>query len=123
MVDAIKDSVEYLTYSIRRYKVPVSQVLIYTEVDISELIEKTKRLTDVCINVKIGDSYFHFILLPFTDTTQSYSFIKNLERKVLTKIQTYYHCEMLEPEIHNYFNFVNSFLFQILARKKEEKLI
>ena len=123
LIDKIEDAVEYLTYNIRRYKIPVSLVLFYTEEDISKSIIDTKRLTDVLIDVKIGDSYFNFILLPFTEEVESYSFVRHEEYNKLSKIENYYHYEMLEPKIYNYFNFVNSYIFRIVEKKEEASLL
>jgi len=116
IIDKIEYAVEYLTYNIRRYKIPVSLVLFYSEVDISRPIDETKRLTDVLIDIKIGDSHFNFILLPFTDETESYSFVKHVEKNKLNHIKHYYYYEMLEPQVYNYFNFVNSYLFHIIEK-------
>ena len=118
LVEKIEPALEYLTYNIRRYKIPVSLVLFYTEEDISESIKDTMRLTDVLIDIKIGKAYFSFVLLPFTESIDSYSFIKHEEYKKLSYIEHYYNFERLEPQIYNYFNFVNSFLFKILEKKE-----
>ena len=118
LVDGIKPALEYITYNIRRYKTPVSLVLFYTEEDVSESIRETMRLTDVLIDIKLGNSYFSFVLLPFTESIDSYSFIKHEEHKKLGHIEHYYYFERLEPQIHNYFNFINSFLFKILEKKE-----
>ena len=116
LVDKIKPSVEYLTYNIKRYKVPVALVLFYTTEDISESIEETMRLTDVLVTTKLGDAHFSFVLLPFTESIDSYSFIKHEIRRKLGNVENYYHFEELKPEVHNYFNFVNSYLFEIKER-------
>lgn len=118
IIDKLEYAVEYLTYNIRRYRVPVSLVLFYSEVDISEPIKETKRLTDVLIDIKIGDSHFNFILLPFTEETESYSFVKHVEEAKLSHIKHYFYYEMLNPQIYNYFNFVNSYLFEINEKVK-----
>jgi len=118
LVEKIEPALEYLTYNIRRYKIPVSLVLFYTEEDISESIKDTMRLTDVLIDIKIGKAYFSFVLLPFTESIDSYSFIKHEEYKKLSYIEHYYNFERLEPQIYNYFNFINSFLFKILEKKE-----
>jgi len=118
LVDGIKPVLEYITYNIKRYSTPVSLVLFYTEEDVSESIKKTMRVTDVLIDIKIGSSYFNFVLLPFTESIDSYSFIKHEEYKRLSNIEHYYYFERLEPQVHNYFNFINSFLFKILEKKE-----
>jgi len=118
LVNALKPALEYITYNIRRYKTPVSLVLFYTQEDISESIRETMRLTDVLIDIKIGSSYFSFVFLPFTESIDSYSFIKHAEYKKLSHIEHYYYFEKLEPRVYNYFNFVNSFLFKILEKKE-----
>jgi len=118
LIDGVKPALEYITYNIRRYKTPVSLVLFYTEEDVTESIRETMRLTDVLIDIKIGNSYFNFILLPFTESIDSYSFIKHEEYKKLSHIEHYYYFERLEPQVYNYFNFINSFLFKILEKKE-----
>ncbi len=118
LVDKIKPSLEFLTYNIRRYKIPVTMVMFYTEVDISKSIEETMRLTDVLKTVKIGKAYFSFVLLPFTQAIDSYTFIKHEENNKLNNIEHYYHFERLEPQIYNYFNFINSFLFKVIEKKE-----
>ncbi len=47
----------------------------------------------------------------------SYSFIKEIQKAKLTKIKSFFYFKELEPTINNYFNFINSYLFEI---KKEE---
>ena len=66
LLEKLKDSLEYLTYNIKRYNVPVVMVMFYTCQDIGEKLEADKRLTDLLISVKIGKSYFNIVFLPFT---------------------------------------------------------
>ena len=117
LVEELQSSIEYLTYNIRRYKVPVSLVLFYTQEDVSKKIKDTMRLTDIQDTIKVGDSYFNFVFLPFTDEIDSYTFVKHIEKTQLKNIDSFFHFKRLEPTIHNYFNFVNSYLFEI---EKEE---
>ncbi|MDA3908451.1 MAG: hypothetical protein PF437_05140 [Sulfurimonas sp.] len=117
LVEKLQPSIEYLTYNLRRYKVPVSLVLFYTQEDISQKITDTMRLTDILTSIKIGDSYFNFVFLPFTDEIDSYTFVKHVEKTLLKNIDSFFHFERLDPTIHNYFNFINSYLFEI---EKEE---
>ena len=120
LVEKIKPCVEYLTYNIRRYKVPVVLILFYSEEDISQSIKSTMRLTDVITVKKIANSYFNFVCLPFTETVESYEFIKHVEKKNLNNQEFFYHFEQLTPTIHNYYNFINSYLFSISERKELE---
>ncbi|MCD4667006.1 MAG: hypothetical protein K8R44_00125 [Sulfurimonas sp.] len=118
LVEEVEPCVEYLTYNIRRYKVPVVLVLFYSEEDISQSIKETMRLTDVITVKKIANSYFNFIYLPFTETVEAYEFIKHVEKKNLNNPDFIYHFEQLAPTVHNYYNFINSYLFNILERKE-----
>lgn len=118
LADEMKPSLEYITYNVKRYKTPVSLVLFYTEEDISKSIRANKRLTDALLDFKIGDSYFNFVILPFTEEIDSYNFIKHEEYKDLDFIEHYYYFEILEPSIYNYVDFINSFLLKILEKKE-----
>jgi len=120
LVEKIKPCLEYLTYNIRRYKTPVVLVLFYTEEDISQSIKDTMRLTDVLSVKKIGNSYFNFVCLPFTEIVEAYEFIKHVQKQNLNTKNYFYHFEQLTPTIHNYYNFINSYLFNILERKEIE---
>lgn len=116
--DKMKYPIEYLTYNIRRYKVPVTLVLFYTKEDVSESIRETMRLTDVLITKQIGKAYFSFVMLPFTDDISGYNFIKHEEHHKLNSVQHYFHHEQLPPTVHNHFNFINSYLFKIIEAKE-----
>lgn len=117
LVENLEPSIEYLTYNIRRYNTPVSLVLFYTQEDISEQIKDSIRLTDILKTVKIGDSYFSFVFLLFAEEEDSYTFIKHVEKTKLGNINSYFYFEQLEPTVYNYYNFINSYLFDI--EKKE----
>lgn len=117
LIEELQSSIEYLTYNIRRYKAPVSLVLFYTQEDISEKITESMRLTDKLSSIKIGDSYFNFVFLPFTDEIDSYTFVKHIEKTQLKDINSFFYFEKLPTTVHNYFNFINSYLFEI---EKEE---
>ncbi len=117
LVDKLEASIEYLTYNIRRYKVPVTLVLFYTKEDVTEHIHDVMRLTDVLNTVKLGKAHFNFVFLPFTDEIDAYAFIKNVEQTKLNNIKSFFYFEKLEPTVHNYYNFINSYLFEI--EKKE----
>ncbi|WP_294886095.1 MULTISPECIES: hypothetical protein [unclassified Sulfurimonas] len=120
LVKELQPSLEYLTYNIKRYHVPVVMIIFHSLKDIAKELEQSKRLTDIAKTVKIGDSYFNFVFLPFTELVESYNFIKHVEYNKLSNTKNYYHHDMLPPEISNYFNFINSYLFAI-AEKKETK--
>lgn len=75
LVEKLKPSMDYLTYNIKRYHVPVTLVLFYSEEDVFEQLTAAKRLTDAINTIKVGDSYFNFIFLPFTDEVDAYPFI------------------------------------------------
>jgi len=117
IVDKLKLDMSFLAYNIKRYKIPVTLVLIYTQEDISKSIKESIRVSDKLKTIKIGESYFNFIFLLFTNEMDSYSFIKTIEKTKLTKIKSFFYFKELEPIINNYFNFINSYLFEI---KKEE---
>lgn len=120
LVEKLQPSLDYLTYNIKRYKVPVVMIVFHTQKDISKELEQSKRLTDIAITIQIGESYFNFVFLPFTELIESYNFIKHVEYKKLSNTENYYHHEMLPSEINNYFNFINSYLF-IIAEKREKR--
>lgn len=117
LINNLKKTIEYFTYNIRRYKVPVCLVLIYTEEDISQKIKESIRLTDVFIPVKIGESYFNFMFLPFTDEKDSYACVKNIQYTHLINTKSFFYHEQLGSSIINYNNLINTFLYEI---KKEE---
>ena len=116
LVEEIKADIEHFVYIIERHHVPVTMVLLYTEFDISELVEHKKRLTDIYHVIKVGDGYFTFVFLPFTNIADSYNFLKHFRDEV----QHLYHLEEIEHKIYNYFNFINSYLFGILDEKEHE---
>ena len=122
LIENLQKPIEELLYNIKRYKIPVSLVLFYTEEDISQALDKHIRLTDVLRTIKIGDSYFNFVFLPFTEVENSYSFLKETERKLLQNTEYLFHIEEVEPAVNNFYNFINSFLFEILEREKEKHI-
>ncbi|MCW8894848.1 MAG: hypothetical protein OQK48_03305 [Sulfurimonas sp.] len=119
LLEKLKPSLDYLTYNVKRYKVPVALVLFYTEEDVSKHLRECMRLTDALLSVKIGDSYFNFIYLPFTEEANAYSFIKHIERNKLQDIKNLYYFENLKNAIYNHYNFINSYLFEIAQNDKE----
>ena len=114
----IEYPIEYLTYNIRRYKIPVTLVMFYTKKDVSDSLLETMRLTDVLITEKIGNAYFSFILLPFTTDIKGYSFVKHEMNNMSDNTEHYFHHEQLPPTVHNIFNFINSYLFKIIESKE-----
>ena len=114
LVEHIQPHIEHFVYIVERHKVHVTMVLFYTEFDISDLIERKKRLTDVYTVVKVGEGYFTFVFLPVTAIQDSYSFLKHFK----TEVQHLYHIEEIEHKIYNYFNFINSYLFGVLDEKE-----
>ncbi|EDZ61184.1 hypothetical protein SMGD1_0356 [Sulfurimonas gotlandica GD1] len=117
LVEDIQSSIEYLTYNIRRYKVPVTLVLFYSQEDISQSLEDSMRLTDVIHTIKLGDAYLSFVFLLFTEEVDCYSFVKHVEHTKLEDIKNFFYFEKLPHTVHNYYNFINSYLFEI--EKKE----
>ena len=113
---------DYLTYNVKRYKVPVTLIMFYSEENISKPLEESIRLTDVLTTVKLGQSYFSFIFLPFTELTDSYTFIKHVEQERLSNIEHYYYFEELQPNEFNYYNFLNSYLFKLTEKKEADSL-
>lgn len=122
LVEKLTSPIDYLAYNVKRYRVPVTLVLFYTEEDISHKLQDSTRLTDVINSVKVGDSYFNFVFLPFTDEVDSYTFIKHVESAKLMNIKHSYYYEKLPSEVHNHFNFLNNFLFEI-SEKNEVPLL
>ncbi|WP_372999272.1 hypothetical protein [Sulfurimonas sp.] len=122
LIEKLKPSIEYLTYNIKRYNVPITLVLFYSEEDISDKLHDSVRLTDVIDSIKIGDSYFNFVFLIFTDEEDSYAFVKHVEYNKLSNIDHFYYYETLQPEIYNYYNFINTYLFEIDEKKKNNDL-
>lgn len=120
LIEKLKLSIEYLTYNIRRYKVPVTLVLFYTEVDVSATLKKSMRLTDIETTIKIGESYFNFVFLPFTDSIDSYTFIKKIENTNLNNIKNFFHFEILEPTVYCHNTLINKFLNGIIDYEKED---
>ena len=119
LAQKLETSLDYLIYNIKRYKVPVVMVMFYTQNDIGKELEANKRLTDILITVKVGDSYFNIVFLPFTELLESYNFIKHVEYDKLNNTKNYYHHDMLSEHTNDYFNFINSYLFAI-AQKSEQ---
>ncbi len=117
LVEKLEPLIKYITYNIKRYKTPVSMLLFYTDEDISKKLHDYMRLTDVIKTIKIGESYFNFVFLLFTDNEGSYEFLKNLEISKLSKVDNYFYYEELEPEIYNIYNLLNSYLFNIAKKE------
>ena len=123
LVERLKPSIEYLTYNIKRYNVPVTLVLFYSEEDILDKLDDSMRLTDVIDSIKIGDSYFNFVFLIFTDEEDSYAFVKHVEYNKLSNVDHFHYYEILPPEVYNYYNFINTYLFEIDEKKKNNDFI
>jgi len=117
LVEDIQSSVDYVTYNSKRYKVPVTLVLFYAQEDISLVLKSSMRLTDVLHTIKLGDAYFNFVFLLFTEEVDCYSFVKNVEQTKLKNIKNFFYFEKLPSTVYNYYNFINSYLFEI--EKKE----
>lgn len=122
IVEKLEPSIEYLTYNIRRYNAPVTLVMFYSEEDISDKLKSNVRLTDVIISIKIGDSYFNSVFLIFTEEEDAYAFVKNVEYSKLGNIDNFYYYETLQPKVYNYYNFINTYLFEIDEKKKNNDL-
>lgn len=118
LVEKLKPSMDYLTYNIKRYHVPVTLVLFYSEEDVFEQLTAAKRLTDAISTIKVGDSYFNFIFLPFTDEVDAYPFIRHVQYNELSNIKNLYYYEKLPPTIYNHYNFINTYLFEIAQLKE-----
>lgn len=116
LVEKLESSIDYLAYNVKRYNVPVTLVLFYTEEDVSNTLQESTRLTDVINTVKIGNSYFNFVFLPFTDEVDSYTFVKHVELARLMNTKHIYYYEKLPSELHNHFNFINNYLFEISGK-------
>ncbi len=117
LVEELKSSMDHFAYITKRYHVPVTLVLIYTQEDISQQLCESLRLSDVVESIHINGSYFNFIFLPFTDEVNSYTFVKHIEKEKLNNIKSFVYFKELEHNITSEYNFINSFLFEI--EKKE----
>lgn len=115
LVEKLTSPINYLTYNVKRYHVPVTLVLFYTEEDVSDKLQESTRLTDVIKSIKIGNAYFNFVFLPFTDEVDSYTFVKHVSARLININHIYYY-EKLPPELHNHFNFLNNYLFEISGK-------
>ncbi|MEN8304168.1 MAG: hypothetical protein ABFQ64_08865 [Campylobacterota bacterium] len=121
LVKKVESSIEYLSYNIERYDAPVVMLLIYTDEDISDSLNRHMRLTDALKTVEINQAYFNFVFLPFTELEDSHFFILNEERYKLGKVKHYYYYDVLPPKVYNYYNLINSYLFKIIEGKKEKE--
>ena len=117
LVEELKSSMDHFAYITKRYHVPDTLVLIYTQEDISQQLCESLRLSDVVESIHINGSYFNFIFLPFTDEVNSYTFVKHIEKEKLNNIKSFVYFKELEHNITSEYNFINSFLFEI--EKKE----
>jgi len=113
LVEILQSPIEYLTYNIRRYKVPICLILFYTQEDISKELKNSMRLTDTLKTIKLGNAYLNFSFLLFTEEKDAYSFIKHAENTTLKNVKNFLYFEKLPPTVHNYYNFINSYLFEI----------
>jgi len=120
LVEKLDDSIESLTYNIKRYKVPATLILIYTEENISKYLKTYMRLTDALRVIQIGDSYFNFIFLPFTKVQEGYSFIIKEKHHELRKVKHLYYFDALPPEVHSCYNLINTYLYKILEEKEKD---
>ena len=121
LVEEVESSIEYLAYNVERYKTPVVMLLIYTDEDISDSLNKHMRLTDALKVVKINQTYFNFVFLPFTDLEDSHFFLLKEEHYKLGKVTHYCYYDALPPKVYNYYNFINSYLFKIIEEKEEKE--
>lgn len=122
LLEKLKPMLDESVYNVKRYRTPISLILLYTESDISDLIIEHKRLTDVKKSVQIGDSYFNFVFLPFTDLEDSYKLIGHIEYNVPTKGKVLSSAAAIESEIHSYYNFINSYLVEIAQKERGDIL-
>lgn len=123
LVEKLASPIDYLTYNVKRYHVPVTLVLFYTEEDVSHKLKESTRLTDIIDSIQIGNSCFNFVFLPFTDEVDSYGFVKHVESTRLMNINHIYYYEKLPPEVHNHFNLLNNYLFEISGKIEAPVLI
>jgi hypothetical protein len=113
ILEELRDSFEHLVYTVKRYDVPVVLLMFYSKENISEFLEDTKRLTDVVKVIKIGNGYFSFTYLLFTDLEGCDKFIKHIEYNKLQNIEYKFTYEELTSDETQFYNFINSYLFQI----------
>ena len=120
VVDDLHELTELFLYHMRRYKVPVTLLLIVSDEDISQKLNQHKRLTDIAKYIKLPCGYFNFMYLPFTDTEDTHSYVKLLTNDFLVNIKHFIYFDELENENHNTFNFINNYLFQIAEQAECE---
>jgi hypothetical protein len=113
IIDDLHELTELFLYHMRRYKVPVTLLLIYSEEDLSAQLNQHKRLTDIAKYIKLPCGYFNFIFLPFTDTEDTHSYVKLLVNDFLLNTKHFIYFDELKNENHNTFNFINTYLFNI----------
>ncbi|GEM_PF-2747778 len=122
LAEKLRSFLNECTYNVKRYEVPISLVLLYCESDISDIITAQIRLTDVKNIIKINDSYFNFIFLPFTDVRHSFSLINHIEYKVAKGVKVFSSTSNIEGEIFSYYSFINTYLDEIDAKNKGDIL-
>ncbi|MBU1659264.1 hypothetical protein KKG72_09470 [bacterium] len=118
LVAELQPLIDECTYNVKRYNVPITLILLYSEHDISNLIIEHIRLSDIRNIIQIKDSYFNFVFLPFTDVEHSFSLINHIEYNVLKDIKVFSSVNAIEPEIFNYFNFINLYLVEISEKDR-----
>jgi len=122
LVEKLQSSIKELLYNVKRYNVPVSIVLFHTTTDVSEQLDKHKRLTDVLDVIKIGNSYFNVIFLPFTTVEDAHSFVNYIELKLIDGVKSHCVVNELKKEQKNCLNFINSFLFGLTQSEEPDSL-
>lgn len=119
LVDKLKPMLDECVYNEKRYHcAQISLILLHTYDDISNIIIENKRLTDVNNTIKIKDSYFNFVFLPFTDLQDSYSLINHIEYNVSVEVKVLSAASAIEAETFSYYNFINYFLDDISGQNE-----
>lgn len=113
IVKELHELAELFLYHMRRYEVPVTLLLIYSDEDLSGKLNKHKRLTDIAKYLKLPCGNFYFIFLPFTNTEDTHSYVKLLVNDFLLNSKHFIYFDELKNENHNTFNFINNYLFNI----------
>jgi hypothetical protein len=113
LLSELHETMLYLSYNVKRYNVPVTLVMFYSQENIEDLIIDSKRLSDVLKVIKIGEAYFSFVYLLFTDLKGCDTFVEHMEFYKLSNIEYRFAYDQLEAEEEHFYNFINSYLFKI----------
>ena len=98
-----------------RHKAHITILIVYTQDDITELLKKHIRATDMVQGCKIGDAYLSVVFLTFTDMEGGYCFATFMENNLQNEQIEYrfFIDELNRAANANPVNFIDNFLFEI----------